>query len=769
MNGHIKIDGRPYLLRNPQSYRRYPANQMAPKMGQGQSQYRDLTSWEAWISDNWAAGIGQKAEDEGFMYGEVDSRAPNQIVLPPRLDLSDGRIEAGSITDVRYMPQSITNLLTVGTPSVERVSVLINASSSYSLTAFWFYAQTQVNITVELYAVDGNDLPTGSAIDSGTIQTVSDDYAFRWYKAAITETLSGKYAIVLKPSNTGNTFVLGGGAAYTNAVTGLYSGGAWAASVSYYPAFMSDVHRLNSGASVNAMMSYNGFAYMGAGNQLYKYSPSNDNWTTVGSARGATITDLEGSGSALYVGLGQTTNYDTMNSSEVFTGGGSPGYLFYNAGTYLWKAVYNSVYYMGAAGTWSSAIPVGKAGYNAMGISEADGDTYVATQDGLFLIAPGDIAIGITPWGGTDSASGKDMLTHHGVLHVPVAGQYLQINGGSVRNIWTIRKDELPSWASGRVSSHCTMINWPIVAVTPDSSNGFATVWAWQDLGWHFIAALPQGINPTTLFYDRARQRLWIGGSNGMVFHVYVSNYLINPVEDTGYKFQSHGWFETDWFSAGILESDKDIESLYIRGRGITDSQTVDVYWKDAAGSESIYLVDENGDSVGDESGNVLGETVERWSYFGKYETEREEKRWSITGIRPNTREIKLGFLLTSNSAAATPRIEGWRLKYHIMIMDWYGWDLPISISGKDNSPQQLVDGTEQIYTGEQQIAHLDSLSVGYVPPFLYTDIDGKVYEVKVKMASFSPEKVEWFGSKLRYDGVYTLQLEAVTSGTHSG
>jgi len=762
MIGHIRLDGRPYILKNPQAYRRYPANQMAPKLGQGQSEYRDLTSWEAWIVENWQAGIGQKAEDEGFLYGEVDSRVPNQLILPPALRLTDARDEVGSVTDIRYMPTSYPNTLTVGNSDVQRVSIYIKADSSLNLTALWFYASIRASITVELFAVDANKLPTGNVIDSATIAPVSNDHSFRWYKAAITETLSGVYAIVLRPTVAGTSFQLACGASYTDAVTGIYDGASWAEDTTYYPAFFTDVHKLNSGASITDVVRFHDQTYMACGNQLYKYDSTNDQWDAVGSTRSAAITDLEVVDNKLFIGLGDSTNHDTMNVSEAFSAASSAGRIFYNAGRYLWKAVSLSVYYSNNGTTWSSPISIGRRGHIVRGIAEADGDLYVATDDGLFLIAPGDVAVGITPWGAPDSGSGVDMLAHQGILYTPVAGQYLQINGGAVRNLWTIRKDELPSWASGRIVSACTTLNWPIVVVKPDRADGFASVWAWQDQGWHHLTLLPQGVTPAVIRYDRANQRLWIGTSNGLTFSIYLSNYLINPYEDPAARFAPFAWFETNWFSAGILESNKDIESLYLRSRNLTADRTIKAYWQDDDSYQIEYLGDENGDYIGDEDDDYIGDDIITWNYLGEYSEDREEKRWNLAGIRPNTREIRLGFLFSSRSNEETPKLEGHRLKFHIMIQDWLAWDLPIDVSGFENQRQQMLDGKMQNYTAAEQIAHLDSLVVGRVPPFIFMDIDGKQYEVKAKQGIFTPEKVEYFGEQLQFHGVYNVQLEAV-------
>lgn len=761
--GHIKLDGRDYLLKGVTSYRRYPVNQMAPKIGSGAEEYGDLTSWSAWIAANWQEGVGQRAEDEGFLYGEVDSRVPNQLILPPKVEFSDGLTPGLDVFDARYNPDDMSRTLRVGGDSdVKAVSIYMEVPDPPdSFESLWFYMSTSVGVTVEVWQVDEEENLPSVLKETGTISPVSYDPMFRWYHAAISYSLTEAVCLVLRPTNASESFTLAGGGAYDFATTGVYDGSTWAVSTAIYPAFLTDTSRLP--ASVTDIVRFGNSTYAAVGDQLYKYDAGNGDWQAVGNARANDITDLTVWGDKLYIGLGNITAFDTMTTGESFSSDSEPGRLFYAGGGFLWRAVGNKLYYSADGSTWSGPIECGSAQYQIRGITELDGDVYVATDAGLIQIAPGDFARGAIPFGSTAGGNGVDLLTHQGAMYMPAQGQYLQVSSGAVRNIWTSRKDEFPGWAQGRITHAERMVNWPVALLSANSAAGFDSVWLWQDIGWHFLLQLPQGLKGSCLRYDPALGRLWVGTDQGIVLSVSVPNHIINPFQLDGYLYAPYGWLETDWFSGGVLEAQKDIESVYLRCRRMSVGRTVSVYWQDDASWGEVTVIDEDGNDIG-EGTDIVGAEFVQWSFLGTFDEDRQELFWDIDELRPNTKEIRLGFLVHSGIGATTPKVEAWRLKYHMMVRDWYGWDLPLAISGTPDTPQQMLDGEPNPFDALAQIDHLDSL-VQQVPPLRLVDLDGKEYIVKINSASFSPEQVEYWGGRLHYFGTYTVQLEQVRHG----
>lgn len=777
MSGMIRLgplgDVRPYMLANVSQYSRSLANQMAVKTAQGDATYADKDAYDAWVQHNWVRGVGKEADDEGFLYAEMDTRVPHQLSLPPLVKVTDGRQETPSATDIRNQISSKQGVLTAGGNSgTDRIAVYFDASAGYTLARVWVYARIPPNTTatIALYGVDGSDKPTGSPTDTATISG-DTDYNFRWYSAAISETLSGEYCLVLYPAAASNTIEWAGGGSYTNAKTWTSAdgGATWAAHTQLFPFFLTDVHGLNSKASVTDVVRFNDNTYVAVGNRVMKYSASNQNWANVGSARSTTITDLEVWGATLYIGLGDSTNYDTMNTSETYSGGGSAGRLFHRgANGYLWKAVANNVYYSVNGSSWSSAIAAGPNTFSVRGFAMAQDNEYVATDDGLWWIAPGDVARGLTPFPGQGSENGRDMVAHEGNVYLPVGGHLYQFSElAALQNLWKTRPEELPSSKLGRVMTVTATTHWLLAGVQPDDSAGAPSVWAWNGEGWHFMAALPNGLTLTCLRYDRALKRVWCGTSSGLVFWFYVSDYLVNPTRDGAYTFMPYGWLETDWFSSEILEDRKDFDGVYALARGMNTTMPLEVYWQDDTSTSQQSWTDEAGASVTDEAGEPILYSIVLWMKLGELTGDRGEVRWPLDSTARNSRELRLGLLISTNNGGFSPKVEAVRVKYHLMVTDWYMWTVPVLVSGDGETAQQLADGTAQNYTRDEQRSHLRSLET-QVEPALYTDICGCRYEVKVRAGVETVwGEIREIGGAQEFDSVILLTLEQSARGQY--
>lgn len=783
--GHIRLgavsDLRSYQLANPAQYQRALANQMKVSTAQGNAKYADKDAYDSWVMHNWPRGVGQETSSEGFLYAELDSRVPHQLTLPPLLRLTDGRDQTDAAVDIRRQPGDKTGVLTAGSGSTyDRVAFYVDAatgSPTYDLDRLWIYARIPPNttVTVAIYAVDGSDKPTGAALASASISG-DTDYQFRWYLASFSSyTLNAERCVVVYPANSANTVELAGGTSYTNAKTWTSAddGSTWTAHTTIFPFFLTDVHGLNTKASVTDIVRFNSQTYAAVGTRIYKYNTTNENWTAVGSARSTTITDLEVWESNLYIGLGDSTNLDTMNTSESYSSGSVQARLMHRSQGYLWRSDGENVYYTTDGSTWSSAIVVGPSDFSVRGFATAQNNVYVATDDGLWWIAPGDTPVGVTPFPGALTTNGKDMLAFEGNVYIPVDGHFYQFSElASLQNLWKSRPEELPASKLGDVVTCCATSNTLLIGVQPDSATGGPTVWAWNGEGWHFMAALPNGLTLTCLRYDRANSRVWCGTSIGLIFWFYVSDYLVNPIRDGSYTFQPYGWFETDWFSSEILEDEKDFDGVYVLARNITPNNPIAIYWQDDTSTADHELVTEDGNTLTTEGGLALSFSTTFWSLLGTLTGDRGEVRWPLSATARNTTEMRLGLLLSTTNDTVTPKVEAIRVKYHLMTTDWYVWVVPVLISGTGLTPQQLADGTVQDYTREQQRAHIRALETR-VEPFLFEDIDDETYEVKVQSAQevlLGEVKRTGSGQSTQsFDSVILLTLVQIAGGTYSG
>jgi hypothetical protein len=348
------------------------------------------------------------------------------------------------------------------------------------------------------------------------------------------------------------------------------------------------------------------------------------------------------------------------------------------------------------------------------------------------------------------------MINHAGALYIPVNGRVLQFTeAGTLQDIWVARDYDLPTERFGSVAYLVSTNNW-LLAVTQPSSppkTGWSSerlrhaVWAWQTEGWHPLTSLVVYQHNSTAthtqqiyqpYYDRALQRVWIGGNDGQVFYIYVPDYAINPISDSGYKFAYTGFLETPKIFGDVYKLDKDYESVSLFGDSLAAATSVAVYWKD------------------DES--------TAWESLGTVDADDEELRWSTYTTRPASKWVKLGLLLTSTNPDSSPQVRATVVKYHPMVADRWQWTVSIPIANYLEMP----DGTyNKSATAAQRMTALDAL-VQSVPPIFFQDINGSDYEVKITAAQRSVSRYQYLpaGTTSLIEYIYNLTLEQVTTGT---
>jgi hypothetical protein len=256
MKGHIKLgapgDLRDYLLIDPRNYRATTANPMAARVSTG-SQYGDLQAWSTFLMADWQAGVGkQQAEAGGFLFGEIESRVPNQLILPAALGCSWIRhVHTGAIPITpeeicTYMPEQATSFSVQqigGTGNPTRISIEIKIASGSSeeqtpnpdIREVWFYGfiPDGVEVTAALFS-DNSGVP-GSSVASGTV-TPASNYrpGYHWYHVTMGTPYTTRhdgnanFHWVIYPTISTNTIQIVQGNNYAGAGSHLYASSAWA-------------------------------------------------------------------------------------------------------------------------------------------------------------------------------------------------------------------------------------------------------------------------------------------------------------------------------------------------------------------------------------------------------------------------------------------------------------------------------------------------------------------------------------------------------------
>lgn len=798
MKGHIRLgapgDLRPYLLVEPRSYRATTANPMAARVSMG-SQYGDLQAWSTFLMADWQAGVGKaQAEAGGFLFGEIESRVPQQLILPAALGCAPMKFPSavsgvgfGNETPA-YMPadaDAYTVQTVGGTGNPTRVSFEITIFSTVTESpeerpeingvAVYGYIPTGVEVTAALYS-DSAGQP-GSSVASGTLTpTATQNYrpGYQWYYIPLSDTYDTAsngdvaYHWVVYPTDSNDEIELVEGDTYTGGDSFLYYGSTWSANTGQTPLFcwskpfagypgISNTYNYTGArgffldGDTIGTVGYlrNSAGELTGGPRPLVYNASSDQFEPV------TVSGMSTTWSSLapedvgppvlfdgVVYIPQGANYSTWTLAGD-TGGSSTNdaHLFCSWAGYLWRAYNNQLWYSTDGTTWTAiSNDVGPSDYRIRGMVGFGQYLYVATDEALYYVAPGDVAVGLFPWSTIDERNGRGMVVHQGALYIPVAGRILRYSeDGSLQDIWINRDDDFNNQRLGAIAALAGLSNWLVAGVNGTTDTEPASVWAFTQQGWHHLATLPPAFGIRSLYYDRVRSRLWIASDEWAIFYIHAPDWALNPFNDAGSSYMPHGWLETGRIYSGLRELLKDWES--VRGFGEFTVGTTDavIYYQDA--------------------------DTPTWTTLGTLTEDGEELRWSDYATRPGGRWLKLGLLLRTDTATETPKIEAVAVKLLPMVTDRRAWNLAITIS----DDQEMVDGDVNTYTAAEMIAHLRGL-VEQVAPFIFEDVTGDQYEVKATGSAENIAQYEWLAGEqeARIMWVFEVAVEQVTVGTYN-
>jgi hypothetical protein len=751
--GHIKIgnadDLRWYLLTDPKARTKTLANPMAAKLGEGSGDYNDFQNWSAFLMEDWTTGLGKKdPSDGGFLYGTLDTRFPNRLVLATR---PSGQTDGSAHYNDTYQQIAINTEVSVGNDStIKRISQRFEGAGvgTNGTVLIWLKNENK-SVTIECFTNSGGkpSVIVGSADTLTTNDNNSIGYSLysAYFGGAFTHTTV--YHIVVRPTTSTDTISVPANSTGVANRNNTYDGAAWNA---YSSAILVAGFMPTGSNDTNAcskVVLFNSTIYGASGAKLFKLDPTG--WTTI-STFGATISDLCVVGSTLYIGLGSSTVLQTMSTLDALTVGSVAADKMALWNEYLWRSVNNTVYYSGDGVTWSGPFTVCRTSGTVNGMAGSGDDLYVATSFGLVFVGAGNQIISVSEWPGIGTGFGKRMHNFQGDLYIPQGRSLIRYGNGVVLPMGPDLGEGLPSDRDGTIAAVTNSNYWLFVGVN-NSAGGRSMVLGWNGQGWHHICTLPAG-SGTWGIYDMVyvgnatsggstiiSNTLYIATDYGSIFSVYIPDRANFSTSDA-YYLAPCGWLETDWFSGGLKEISKDFESVYVTGDNIDTNNYVEVYWKD------------------DDSTT--------WELLGTVTSPRTELRWSSTATRPNSKQIKIGVMLYSKTRGSSPIVRAIRVKFQSMVLDRFRWTLPIALSDLQDMPDNKVNP----YTAQQMKAHIETL-LTQIPPFILQDIYGESdkYEVKVLSATESPTSWEYINGKPRIMSVYNLTVEQATTGKYTG
>lgn len=765
--GHVKLDAKDYVLKDVNNYSMTPANQMAVKLGTGAGNYDDLENWAAWLMDDWAAGAGQKrGDDPGFDFATADTRFGGQIILPP---LAYNLCQPWD-TATRFFPESyVSNTLIVDDTTSPYVAwktlpAVANATQYGHNMAImlWPLEEGTVVVLTPGYRNDGTGAFTWSAsLTAITCNAYNGFYQLAGTTVAVPAGSTGYYKLQV---TNGSIFLPTITTDQDSVLLTSANGTTWASSTANrYPWITRTTSTFTLASNTGMMLSWAGTVYFATHDRQLLSWTSSGGWTQLSAVHGVSgampcaMVVVDGVIWTAYTG--STTLYK-WNIAGASTSNSVLSTTALWVKDYIYRADGNDLYYTADGTTWVSLGAVGANGSLIRDICNLAGETYIATDDGLYVLAPGEFIVPISEWPtrklGTTNTATKiypsnpiRMVNWQGSIYIAMANTLYRFDqGGSLINLSLTLNTALPTDWQGKIVSLGSSAFFLYAGVSTDSTNGtitdpdidtgFSSVWAYNGQGWHCVMQLPRGVKPTTcpIEVETVGNRILVMTNSG-IMTAELPDSLANPYEDArDLPFAPTSYIEFEWFDGGLREVRKDFESVYIAGEGFSATTFAYVLWKDD-------------DSTA-------------WELLGSVSANNTELRWSNSATRPNTKRLKLRIepYNVGSNPYTSPRIDAIRVKYAPMVSDRWRWQFPIIVA--DN--QVMMDGSLNVQTAAQMVTSLNGL-IQRVAPFTFVDVDNTSYTVKVTSATKQVLEMEQLPSGTRiFTYIYNLTVEQVDS-----
>jgi hypothetical protein len=767
--------------------KKFLVNPQAPKLAGGDQRLEDQENWSYFTMVDWQAGMGRRdPEAGGFLEADADTRVPGQFICPPQWRAITTRARAGTYSDVAngYYAETSETVVPLADAEDQSIAAKVNRTSG-TVSTLWFLVRSTSPNTVPnevtyfgasvLADVAGS--PTGGGQSGASINMNTH----QWTWAVVTLDTPYNFAtggntawVLFTPPDSFDMEIMLSGHLLTTSVTKLLDGPTqvWSnAAQQKTPYFLTDLDC--PAGSAQCMVEFNGYLYAAWGSKLYKASAIGSTGLTDFSAsndRTSTITGLTVWGSVLYVAYGTAKLVDTMSTADVFTATDFYADRFYPewGQGYLYFSLQNDIYYAGdptpnLLADYEGPIPVGPDQYNIRGAAgDSGGAFYMATDSGLYTLAPGDIVQKLAFFSAPSSSNGVGMVGHQGEVFIPADnGIYRFGQEGRLLNIYNLNRTQPAGYQSyldsPRIVGLATMNNWLIAITDGDAATAYhvPSVLAWQGDGWHSVALLPRGCHPKSVLYARGYQELCVGGRH--VYAINMPDYAINPIASVDATYCPVGWLETDWFDGRLITLNKDFDAVQILGRFFGDYNHPDPGLTTYNNRVEVYWMDDD--------------THDRWQYLGSTEDSATPTnfhhtiRWEDRTTRPASKRIRLGFLLRSHHVRITPVVEKIALRFRVNTKDRYGWNLRILTTLKE---PDIAGAPLDDYTPAQQRAHLEALQ-RQTAPFVMLDIDGNYREVTMQAASMDAMNYRYDiqGDDVHYDEVFNWTIEEVEPGPY--
>lgn len=771
-------------------HNRYLVNSYAQKVGAGDRQYQDNASFDYWTVKDWSSGFGHKNPEDGFLYAHADTRFPEQALLPlePTVpgyaDVPHGGHDyrTGEISLVpESPPPTDPSLISLAASTFYNTSLQESQASGATVK---IKAPKGATVAIAIHELNGRYPATKLSVASTTVTT---DRPVAEYVSVnlpqVTLSAETEYAIVVSCDQEAQLYHTephkprGWGQTVGRVFYPAQGEGQWAAypyafqfmintkeSQSYLALQDERYFNLNGwdpthdpipydpgvgvdgdwfstnefGKTIVEFAKAQGLVHAAWGTFLDQWDEGIGDWVQVYDSGGPAITDIIELDDKIWIGLGGGgyAVFDPFDNSVTTDPAQVDLWHLHKGLGLLYRSYQNDVWYTNDAVTWTGPYEVCRNPYQIRGMASMGEYVYMACDDKLYYLGPGDFVHQLAKWPSIDKRNGLGMVEWTGNLYIPIAEDIVQYSETGVMLQMGLRVGEgLPPDLQGSVYQLLST-NYFLLAIVDPPNQGASSIWAYNQQGWHNICRLPQGIGAGALYLDTSTNWLWIGSGLGAVYRATYPSAVINPIRDfSELTFCREGWVEFDEFDGRLLELLKDAEAVYINGEFIGEACCLGLYWMEEDDTD--------------------------WQFLGRVDEDHVFTRWQDYTSRPEFRTLRLGFSFRTDNEHASPIIRAHMLKFLAIATDRFGWQIRLLISDYDEDLATQIEDDSDTRAAKRQL--LDDLERS-VHPIIYQDINGQQYEARITAANMRTERYENTAlGGVKYDSIHILTIEQVT------
>ena len=568
------------------------------KITTGDSDFSTEQFLSNWIISDQRGGILIENMDETVdyarsWYSTLWTRQNAAITLPPlastvttptglvTASIANRDFESGTTgwtaTGSGTMTQSSTQAK-FGTSSL-KMNTGSTLTATYSVAWDASYQGEEFTATVWVYNEDtqANGSRIGIADGVGTTYSSYDTTGTTWTRITVTRTLDASATVLevklVKDSTSGSRI------AYFDGVS-LYATNGFTGYTKHFANF-------NSGL------------YSSQGTILSKLNSGGTAFTTVKANFPSEITALFEDGTSLYVLLGDTDFYWSMDVDEAFTESSTIGTF-----GLIWDA---KVMVMDSAGTITE-VGVGAKGkvpvsdnsvQNIIPYFDATGNDviYAATNDGLYVHDYDNAR-----WLGTalktpnHTTSGEGLVVWNDALFMS-AGQIIKkFTAGStavIQDVGFNNDDGLPMTRGGEIVKFVEGFEEYFILLdsTYEGTTSRSQVLGWDGTGYQvwWEATADNKNMYGGIVSSVVSHKVWFATTDG-VYCIPVQSGTSNPKKVSGYTYAASGYHQTPWFDAGTKAFQKLAVRLNVFVSDMSATEKITIYYRINKADTSLDL-----------------------------------------------------------------------------------------------------------------------------------------------------------------------------------